>query len=159
MKKKTLQKILIYLILLAALVIFLFPIYWMVISAFRHNNGLMQRPLDFKPTFDTAKNMLAVLSNSKYLRYIRNSLIISAGTMVSCVVLSLLAGYALSRYRFPFRKTIMSTLLSVQMFPTVAILITLYTFFVQFKLTNSCCTSSDGYCQCWWRCFNVFYCL
>ena len=48
-----------------------------------------------------------------------------------------MAGYALSRYRFPLRKTIMSTLLSVQMFPTVAILITLYTFFVQFKLTNT----------------------
>ena len=35
------------------------------------------------------------------------------------------------------RKVIMSTLLSVQMFPTVAILITLYTFFVQFHLTNT----------------------
>ena len=137
MKKKKLQKFLVYLVLLATLIIFLFPIYWMVISAFRHNNGLMQRPLDFKPTFDTTKNMLAVLANAKYIRYIRNSLIVSAGTMASCVVLSLLAGYALSRYRFPFRKTIMSTLLSVQMFPTVAILITLYTFFVQFKLTNT----------------------
>lgn len=106
-------------------------------SAFRHNNGLMQRPLNFKPTFDTFQNMAAVLSNGKYLRFIKNSLIVSAGTMLSCVVLSLMAGYALSRYRFPFRKTIMSTLLSVQMFPTVAILITLYTFFVQFKLTNT----------------------
>ena len=123
--------------LFAALVIFLFPIYWMVLSAFRHNNGLMQRPLNFAPTLDTIKNFVAVLSNSKYVRFIGNSLIVSAGTMVSCVVLSLLAGYALSRYRFPFRKTIMSTLLSVQMFPTVAILITLYTFFVQFKLTNT----------------------
>ena len=137
MKTKTLKKILVYLVLLAALVIFLFPVYWMVISAFRHNNGLMQRPLNFKPTFDTFQNMAAVLSNGKYLRFIKNSLIVSAGTMLSCVVLSLMAGYALSRYRFPFRKTIMSTLLSVQMFPTVAILITLYTFFVQFKLTNT----------------------
>lgn len=137
MKNKTLKKVLVYLVLLAALVIFLFPVYWMVMSAFRHNNGLMQRPLNFKPTFDTFQNMAAVLSNGKYLRFIKNSLIVSAGTMLSCVVLSLMAGYALSRYRFPFRKTIMSTLLSVQMFPTVAILITLYTFFVQFKLTNT----------------------
>ena len=107
MKNKTLKKVLVYLVLLAALVIFLFPVYWMVMSAFRHNNGLMQRPLNFKPTFDTFQNMAAVLSNGKYLRFIKNSLIVSAGTMLSCVVLSLMAGYALSRYRFPFRKTIM----------------------------------------------------
>ena len=137
MKKKYVRKILLYFVLLTALIIFLFPVYWMVISAFRHNNGLMQRPLNFAPTFDTIQNIVAVLSKSKYLRYIRNSLIVAGGTMVSCIVLSLLSGYALSRFRFPLRKAIMSTLLSVQMFPTVAILITLYTFFVQFKLTNT----------------------
>lgn len=137
MKQKFLKKAVIYLVIAVALVIFLFPVYWMVISAFRNNNGLMQRPLDFKPTIDTLQNMIAVLSSDKYVRYIMNSLIVSVGTMLSCVVLSLLAGYALSRYKFPLRKTIMSTLLSVQMFPTVAILITLYTFFVQFGLTNT----------------------
>lgn len=137
MNKKQLKKIGVYAVLAIALVIFLFPIYWMVISAFRNNNGLMQRPLDFKPTIDTMSNMAAVLSSEKYTRYIFNSLVVSAGTMLSCVILSLLAGYSLSRYRFPMRKMIMSTLLSVQMFPTVAILITLYTFFVQFKLTNT----------------------
>lgn len=127
----------IYLVLIIMLIVFLFPVYWMVISAFRNNNGLMQWPLDFKPTLDTMSNMAAVLASDKYIHYILNSLIVSAGTMISCVVLSLLAGYSLSRYKFPFRKTIMSTLLSVQMFPTVAILITLYTFFVQFRLTNT----------------------
>ena len=127
----------IYLVLIVMLVVFLFPVYWMVISAFRNNNGLMQWPLDFKPTLDTLDNMAAVLASDKYIHYILNSLIVSAGTMISCIVLSLLAGYSLSRYKFPFRKTIMSTLLSVQMFPTVAILITLYTFFVKFRLTNT----------------------
>lgn len=137
MKKKRLKMTAIYLVLIIMLIVFLFPVYWMVISAFRNNNGLMQWPLDFKPTLDTMSNMAAVLASDKYIHYILNSLIVSAGTMISCVVLSLLAGYSLSRYKFPFRKTIMSTLLSVQMFPTVAILITLYTFFVQFRLTNT----------------------
>ena len=137
MKKKRLKMTAIYLVLIVMLVVFLFPVYWMVISAFRNNNGLMQWPLDFKPTLDTLDNMAAVLASDKYIHYILNSLIVSAGTMISCIVLSLLAGYSLSRYKFPFRKTIMSTLLSVQMFPTVAILITLYTFFVKFRLTNT----------------------
>ena len=137
MKKKRLKMMGIYLILIIALVIFLFPMYWMVISAFRNNNGLMQWPLNFKPVIDTFSNIAAVFSSDKYTHYIFNSFIISAGTMLSCVLLSLLAGYALSRYKFPMRKVIMSTLLSVQMFPTVAILITLYTFFVRFKLTNT----------------------
>lgn len=137
MKKKRLKMTAIYLVLIIMLIVFLFPVYWMVISAFRNNNGLMQWPLDFKPTLNTLNNMTAVLASDKYIHYILNSLIVSAGTMISCIVLSLLAGYSLSRYKFPFRKTIMSTLLSVQMFPTVAILITLYTFFVQFRLTNT----------------------
>ena len=137
MKKRKLRMIGVYIILIIALIIFLFPVYWMVISAFRNNNGLMQWPLDFAPTIDTFINMGAVLASDKYVHYILNSLIVSVGTMLSCVILSLLAGYSLSRYKFPFRKAIMSTILSVQMFPTVAILITLYTFFVQFKLTNT----------------------
>lgn len=137
MKKRKLRMIGVYIVLIIALIIFLFPVYWMVISAFRNNNGLMQWPLDFSPTIDTLENIGAVLASDKYVRYILNSLVVSAGTMLSCVILSLLAGYSLSRYKFPFRKVIMSTILSVQMFPTVAILITLYTFFVQFKLTNT----------------------
>lgn len=137
MRKKQIKMSCVYLVLAIALVAFLFPVYWMVISAFRNNNGLMQRPLNFVPSIDTLSNMAAVLSSDKYVHYILNSLIVSAGTMLSCVILSLLAGYSLSRYKFPMRKVIMSTLLSVQMFPTVAILITLYTFFVQFHLTNT----------------------
>ncbi len=137
MNKKKLKKAGVYLILFAVLILFLFPIYWMVISAFRNNNGLMQWPLNFAPTIDTLGNMAVVLKSAKYTRFIMNSLLISGGTMVSCVILSLLAGYSLSRYKFPLRKVIMSTLLSVQMFPTVAILITLYTSFVKFRLTNT----------------------
>lgn len=136
-KEKKLKMIGLYVALAIGLIAFLFPIYWMALCAFRSNNGLMQWPLDFAPVIDTLENVVNIFTSAKYGRYIRNSLIVAGCTMVLCIILSVLAGYPLSRYKFPFRKTIMSTILSSQMFPMVAILISLYTMFVSMKLTNT----------------------
>ena len=47
------------------------------------------------------------------------------------------AGYAFSRYRFPLKGSIMTFIMSVQMFPIVVILISLYTFFMKWDLLST----------------------
>jgi multiple sugar transport system permease protein len=137
-RRKTIYQTLIkYLIITAVVVIFLFPVYWMVVASFKSNRILMRLPPQLYPTFTRLDNYIMILTEARYLSFIKNSLIVTSGTVILCFVLSIFAGYSLSRYSFPFRKTIMSILLSVQMFPIVAILISLFTFFTTLELTNT----------------------
>ena len=126
-----------YLVIFVTLVVFLFPIYWMIIASFRDNRILMRLPPLFYPTFSYLRNFNLIITEPRYLVYIRNSLIVTVCSVTFCLTFSLLAGYSLSRYRFPFRRTLMMVLLSVQMFPIVAILISLFTFFTTLRLTNN----------------------
>lgn len=64
--------------------------------------------------------------------YLRNSLIICGFTMLIAMVLSTLAAYALSRFRFPGSDLFSNGILATQMIPAIMYLIPLYIMFVRF---------------------------
>jgi arabinogalactan oligomer/maltooligosaccharide transport system permease protein len=66
-----------------------------------------------------------------------NSLLIAGATTVVGVVISCTAAYALSRFRFPGRKTGLTTFLVVQMFPATLLLMPLYVVLDRLGLLNS----------------------
>lgn len=136
-KKNPAKKVLLYITIYLLLFLFVFPIYWMFIASLKENNVLMRVPPQLYPTFSTFQNYLNILKNAKYLNYIKNSLIVAGMTVAIDLALSVFAGYALSRYRFPGRKTIMTGLLSAQVFPVVVIIISLYEFYAKLKLMNT----------------------
>lgn len=136
-KKNPQKKALTYLAIALLLLLFIFPIYWMVISSLKDNSVLMRTPPQLYPTFSTFRNYLSVITNTKYLNYIKNSLIVAALTVVVDLALAIFAGYSLSRFRYPGRKAIMTLTLSAQVFPTVVIIISLYAFFSKLNLMNT----------------------
>ena len=136
-KKSPARRVLLYTTVFVLLALFIFPIYWMFIASLKENNVLMRVPPQLYPTFSTVENYVKILSNAKYLNYIKNSLIVASMTVAVDLVLSIFAGYALSRYRFPGRKAIMTGILSAQVFPVVVIIISLYEFFAKLKLMNT----------------------
>ena len=136
-KKNPQKKTLTYLAIALLLLLFIFPIYWMVISSLKDNSVLMRTPPQLYPTFSTFRNYLSVITNTKYLNYIKNSLIVAALTVVVDLALAIFAGYSLSRFRYPGRKAIMTLTLSAQVFPTVVIIISLYAFFSKLNLMNN----------------------
>jgi len=136
-KKSPARKFLLYTTIIILLCLFVFPIYWMFIGSLKENSVLMRVPPQLYPTFSTVKNYVNILQNPKYLNYIKNSLIVAGMTVVIDLALAIFAGYALSRYRFPGRKTIMTGLLSAQVFPVVVIIISLYEFYAKLKLMNT----------------------
>jgi multiple sugar transport system permease protein len=127
----------VYALLLFFLVIFLFPIYWMFVSSLQPNSALIKLPPPFWPTDGTIDNYVRILTTPKYLNFYKNSVIVAAATVVISILVSIFAGYAFSRYRFPGRSAAMSLVLSIQMFPVVAILISLFVFFTNLKLINT----------------------
>lgn len=126
-----------YLVIFLLLLVLLFPVIWMIISSVQPSSKLMNLPPEFIPSNPTLQNYIKIISNSKYLRYFENSFIVSGGTVLLCMCIAVPAGYAFSRYRFPMKSAVMTFIMSVQMFPIVVILISLYTFFMRWHLLST----------------------
>lgn len=137
MKKKTLgSKICSYALVLVFLVLFLFPVYWMVVSSFHHNAELMSFPPKFGLKNATLINYVNILQ-PKFLAYFKNSFIIAFFSVLLSLGMSIFAGYAFSRYKLPFQNIIMSAILNIQIFPVTVIIISLFTFYSKMNLLDT----------------------
>jgi arabinogalactan oligomer/maltooligosaccharide transport system permease protein len=72
-----------------------------------------------------------------FLRHAINSIIVALATTVVGVILSCTAAYALSRFKFPGKKTGLTMFLVVQMFPATLLLLPLYVILNKLGLLNS----------------------
>ena len=72
-----------------------------------------------------------------FLRHTINSIVVALLTTVVGVSLSCTAAYALSRFKFPGRKSGLSMFLVVQMFPATLLLLPLYVILDHLGLLNS----------------------
>ena len=126
-----------YVIVAAVTVVLLFPVLWMLISSLQPSHRLMSLPPQLTLGGESGlNNYVKIFSKPEYVRYFINSFITAGGTVVMVLLISIPAGFSFSRYRFRGRNAILTTILSVQMFPIVVILISLYTFYMQWNLLN-----------------------
>jgi multiple sugar transport system permease protein len=126
----------IYALVILALVVSLFPIFWFFLTSIKPRDLTFAIPPAwiFTPTFD---NYAAVLSDRQFLRYLLNSLIIAGGTTGIALASGLLAGYALARYKFRGNGAFRFLFLLPQITPSVAILVPLFVLFNGLDLTNT----------------------
>lgn len=102
----------------------LFPVYWMVTSAFDPGVGSGGRGL--LPTRFGTDNFSLVLGQAGFGRFLLNSVIVAAATVVASGVLALLAAVAVSRFQFKARTAMLIMILVVQMVPVEALVIPLF---------------------------------
>ena len=95
----------------------LFPLIWMISASFDTLGSLSAQKLI--PDNPGLENFRTLLSNpdQPYLKWLRNSIVISASNAVLQMFIGATAAYALSRFRFKGRKLTLMTILVVQMFP------------------------------------------
>lgn len=117
-------------------VVWIFPVYWMINTAFKRPPDVTTPTPQFVPTHPTLTNFKAAITQSHFLGDLRNSLIVVAGTLVIGIVLGIFAAAALSRFRFRGRKAILVLILVVQMLPTTALLIPMFLVFNKMGLLD-----------------------
>ncbi|RCG32550.1 carbohydrate ABC transporter permease [Sphaerisporangium album] len=117
----------------AAVVVFLFavfPVYWMVATAFKPNDEIFTTrfiPFPLAPTMDHVSRVLTKgVAGHSIWQYLFNSAVVALGTVLIGAVFALLAATAVSRFRFRFRTSFLILLLIVQMVPAEALLIPLF---------------------------------
>jgi len=118
-------------------VIWIFPVYWMINTAFKPRPEVMATTPIFFPKHPTLGNFIAAFTQSNFLLNARNSVIVVAGAVVLSIMLGLLASAALSRFRFRGRRTIMVIILAVQMVPGAALLIPTFLVFNSLNLLGT----------------------
>jgi N,N'-diacetylchitobiose transport system permease protein len=126
--------------LLVALVT-LFPIFWMVSTAFKPDTEwytLTPHPL---PSHPTLSNFSTVIDGSviglPYWNFLKNSLFVTVVAVAASSLIALLAAIAVARFRFRFRTTYLIMLLIVQMLPQQALVIALFIDFRSWNLLDS----------------------
>lgn len=130
MRRQSLWKriLLIYLPLALIMIFILFPFYWTFVTSIKPEEELYGLTATYWPknvTFDAYKRLFTTTVN--FLSAMKNSLIVAVCTTIVSLVTSTMAAYAFSRYQFAGRKALMCTFLCNNMFPTVLLLIPLYT--------------------------------
>ncbi len=107
--------------LVAAIILYaVFPFYWAVISSLKTGSALFV--VELVPERVTFENYAALFREQPFARNILNSLIVAAAATGLSLLLSLSAAYALGRLRFRGRRAVLLGILSVSMFPQIAVL-------------------------------------
>jgi len=110
----------------------LFPIFWMVSTAFKPPSELFSltpHPIPLHPTLHNFSNVMnghAAGLGISFWVFFRNSLLVTVVTVVLASLVSLLAAVAVARFRFRFRVSYLIMLLVVQMLPAQAMVIPLF---------------------------------
>ncbi|AHG01340.1 sugar ABC transporter permease (plasmid) [Halostagnicola larsenii XH-48] len=117
-------RILFYVALTSFLMITLFPFYWLLVLAITPGNALYD--MGFLPREINFAVFSEIFQQQPIHLYIFNSIIIAMLTVVICLVIGSLAGYAFGRVDFRGKGPLMLLLLIVSYFPGIAYLIPLY---------------------------------
>lgn len=112
-----------------------FPFYYAIVTSFKKGTALFQ--IDYFPKNFDLDNYVSVLTTGSFVRNLLNSLLVSSIVVIVALFLAVTAAYALSRVRFRGRGLLLMTILSVSMFPQIAVLAGLFEIVRFFHVFNT----------------------
>lgn len=126
-----------YIILIALSIAALYPAIWILLSSLRPGKSLYSKT--FIPEQFTFAHYKELFTSPSYMfgTWYANTLKIALCSMLIGVVLTLLSSYAVSRFRFKARKTALSTVLILGMFPGFMSMIAIYMLLKEFNLLDT----------------------
>jgi N,N'-diacetylchitobiose transport system permease protein len=107
-------------------VVMVFPVYWMVSTAFKKPFDILNFTPQFIPSPATLSNFENALGRPNFWSSVANSLIVVIAVTAMSMVLAFLAALALAKFRFRGRAAFVVVIIGVQMVPLNALIIPLY---------------------------------
>jgi ABC-type glycerol-3-phosphate transport system permease component len=121
----------------AGVALLMFPMYWMLRVSVASTNELSNLPVALWPQEWLWENYINPWSEYPFARWLRNSVVIAAVSVVLTVAINLCAGYAFAKLRFPGRNLLFLLILSTLMVPVQVIMIPQFQIVVDLNLLNS----------------------
>ena len=123
-----------YIISFIIIIIYLLPIYVLVVMSFKERNDFSSRLL--LPDYLYLDNFIEAFRKDEFFGVLKNTVLITAGTVLLIVILGCMAAYPLARNRSKINGMISSLCMGVMMIPSLSILVGVYTEIVAMKGIN-----------------------
>ena len=120
-----------------AVVVAVFPVYWMLVTAMQSGADLFKWPPNFLPDPEEVRVFERVFTERPVGRWILNSFIVGVGASVLSLLLSITTAYALSRFSFAGKRAFGFILIFTQMVPTVLLMVPLFVLFRNMGILNT----------------------
>ncbi|WP_195468415.1 carbohydrate ABC transporter permease [Clostridium sp. D43t1_170807_H7] len=138
MKNKNNFKVAIkYFLLVVFALITLFPFYWMIASSLKSGFEVIQTPPTMVPDKFMWSNFSKALSMAPFGRYFINTIVVTALSIITTVIISILSAFAFSHLEFKGRDFIFALFLASMMIPGEVLIVTNFKTISQLKMTDT----------------------
>jgi N,N'-diacetylchitobiose transport system permease protein len=122
---------------LAVFVVMVFPVFWMISTAFKSDDQIVaQNPVWF-PLHPTLQHFTDAIHRPFFWQDVRNSLIVVSVTVAISIAIAFMAAIALARYRFSGREVFVVLIIGIQMLPQAGLIIPLYVVLARYHQVNA----------------------
>ncbi len=133
--QRIIGRVLLYALVAVIILFAVFPFYYAIVTSFKSGTSLFR--VDYLPTSFSLANYFSVMTHGSFAFNLLNSLIVSIAVVVISLLLAITAAFALSRVRFRGRSMLLLMILSVSMFPSIAVLAGLFELIRGMGIYNS----------------------
>lgn len=123
--------------LIPIILISIFPLVVMVSTSFKTSQEVYFPPPTFMPREPTFQNYIDIWSVAPLATYFRNSIMIGLGSTTVAFLLGIPAAYALARFRFRGKRVYMLSLLGIQMFPDIVVIMGIFRIVAAFNMVDN----------------------
>lgn len=135
--REKISRVTLYLVLAVVAIVPLFPLYWLVISAFKTPAEFSQVPPTWFPLAPTLDPLITALTEVPFAQSMLNSVIIVGGSTISVLVTSVLAGYVFAKHAFRGRDGLFWGVVATMFLPPIVTLVPLYYLVTAMGLDDS----------------------
>lgn len=125
-KMTTIQKILLHLLLIICVGMTIMPVVLVFFSSLKESSTLISTSLIPKFSELSLVNYKRLLTETPFLRWVWNTVVVSALSSVIAIIVTALAGYAFSRFKFFGRKNGLMAMILLQMFPAAMAMVAIF---------------------------------
>lgn len=134
---KKLKTLLLNIFVIFITILFLIPIYWLIISSFKTGTEVTAVPVTLFPQKFTLDNFYYVWKFLKFDLTFLNTILVCVPVTFLIVVFSTMAGYALAKKDFPGKNLVMTLLIATMVIPATVLLLPLFFIINSFGMYDS----------------------
>jgi len=134
---RVLNYVWVYVLVIAGLLIFCVPVYYMVTTSLKAESEVTAIPIHWIPHEFHPENYPDAFATAPFATYFYNSLVVALVVVATTLFFSALAGYGFAKFNFPGKTIAFLLVLSTLMIPFQILLIPLYILVYNFGWTNN----------------------
>ncbi len=126
-----------YIVLIIGSIIFMFPLYWLIITSFKTDSTMFQMPPSLFPNPWEFSHYSKMFRYFPFIKFLLNTLVLVGINLAGVLLTAPLVAYSMSRIKWPGRDLCFFILLATIMLPSQVTLIPLYVTFTKLKMIDT----------------------